>query len=45
MPRPNYYVLLPNGNCISMYIKNLKAAKQVLLDMNERVRLIKIKRR
>lgn len=43
-PKDNYYIQLPNGKLIGCYIKNIEAAKQVIMDMNEPIKLIKIKR-
>lgn len=42
--KPNYYVILPDGSCSTIYIKDMEAAKKILLQMNERVRLLKIKK-
>jgi len=43
-PKANYYLLLPNGTVEQVYIKNLDAAKAVIMSMEETVKLIKIKR-
>lgn len=43
-PKPNYYLILPNGVARSIYIKNIEAAKSLIMDMEHQVKLIKIKR-
>lgn len=44
MSKPNYYVILPNGTASSIYIKDIEAAKKVILAMNEKIKLLKIKK-
>jgi hypothetical protein len=44
MSKPNYYVILPSGVASTIYIKDIEAAKKVMLAMNEKVKLVKIKR-
>ena len=43
-PKPNYYLILPNGVARSLYIKNIEAAKSLIMTMEQQVKLIKIKR-
>lgn len=43
-PKPNYYIIIPNGVAKPIYIKNIEAAKRLIMDMEEPVKLIKIKR-
>lgn len=42
--RPNYYLKLPNGACGAVYIKDIEAAKKLIMEMTVPVALIKIKR-
>ena len=44
MSKPNYYVILPNGTTSTIYIKDMKAAKSVIMAMSEQVKLVKIKK-
>lgn len=42
--KPNYYLVLPTGHAMPTYIKDIEAAKSLIMDMKENVKLIKIKR-
>jgi len=44
MSKPNYYVVLPNGTASTIYIKDIEAAKSVIMAMSEKVKLVKIKK-
>ena len=44
MPKPNYYLILPTGTAQPIYIKNLEAAKALIMDIEEKLKLLKIKK-
>lgn len=43
-PKHNYFLILPDGTAAGIYIKNIDAAKSLIMDMKEQVKLVKIKR-